>query len=336
MMLYILALVAALAVHCGAQNVTYTVTPTTCSGSGACGLERISNGAIKPLDASGACPTGYQQCAANTTYCEKPCPSGYTTSYITSLSWRKEVPTVMCTKSDCPTGYTTCPAVNSTGGICLPPQLDTLAGTSDLCTAFTSRGSGHEGSARSCGWTQTAGSCTEGTAVCVAPAMVSCLSGYQLTPDSMTCIKCPAGMNVTTTAPYTCNGTCNATLVNGTCYGNCSWGGHRHGGRCYHNCTAGGSAVNATTCAFNGTAPGGGRRGGGGGHSGGGTYYQERASTSAPVLKTSSKPLDKRGPKIVANCPVGMSYCGSSKCASNIYSASGCSIYASQAATVPC
>ncbi len=45
----------------------------------------------------------------------------------------------------------------------------------------------------------------------------------------------------------------------------------------------------------------GGRKGGPGG---GSTYH--KPSTGAPVLKTGpSKPLDKRGPKVVANCPTG-------------------------------
>jgi hypothetical protein len=59
--------------------------------------------------------------------------------------------------------------------------------------------------------------------------MLECPASYQLTPDNSSCIRCPVGMNVTSTAPFSCNGTCPGNLTNGTCYGTCSKGWGHHG-----------------------------------------------------------------------------------------------------------
>lgn len=336
----------ALLVAAVAAQTNYTVTPISCSGTGACSLDEISNGVLKPKT-NGTCPTDYQESAANTTWCEKPCPAGYNASYITpTMSWRRDGTQVICTQATCPAGYTTCLGNGTLGGVCLPPQVTSLQGTGDLCTAFRGREGRGDGGARSCKYTQTPGNCTDGTAVCTAPAMVSCPTGYQLTPDSSSCIRCPAGMNVSSTAPYTCNGTCPSSLLNGTCYGNCTSGWGRHGKHCFKPCKSGEATVNATTCSTNSSSnqaakassKGGNGRGNGGdkGDKGGRGGEYQRDFSLAPVLPTSSRALDKRAPKVLANCPTGMAYCGASKCASNIYSASGCAVYAALTPSVGC
>jgi hypothetical protein len=97
-------------------------------------------------------------------------------------------------------------------------------------------------------------------------------------------------------------------------------------GRCYQPCGFGDSATNATTCAVSAANIKKGKKAG--------SY--RRDFNRAPVLPTFTKPYDRKAPKTSGSCPKGMSMCGHGKCASNIYGASGCLVFASLTATNPC